>query len=153
MTLFHSIFDFFRRCFFKHTVDEADKPGTPLDNQDGNTKLERNTGTAAESDPGNNIDTQLQQSHAAEKLSWSSVLCRIGLVECARHRAETHKRDEHQDQPTSGVTVSASLGQTIVEIVVHAPYPDQRYYDNLALFSAIYSPELAFAMASMAMYA
>lgn len=137
-------------------MDEADKPGTtPLDNQDGNTKLERNTGTAAESDPGNNIDTQLQQSHAAERLSWTSVLCRIGLVECARHRAETHKRDEHQDQATSGVTVSAGLGQTIVVKigVVHAPYPDQRYYDQLALYSAIYPPELAFAMASLAMYA
>jgi hypothetical protein len=43
MTLFHSAFEFFLRCFFKHKVDELKC--------------------------GNDIDTQLQ-SHAAQRLSW-----------------------------------------------------------------------------------
>jgi hypothetical protein len=38
---------------FKHKANEADKPETSLHDQDGNTKPERNTGTAAE------YDTQL----------------------------------------------------------------------------------------------
>jgi len=150
MTLFHSTFKFFRRCLFKHEVGEADKAGTPLQGQDGNTKLERNTGTTAESDPGNDINTQIQ-SYAAEKLSWNSIMCRISLVEyedCARHMASTHKRDEHQDQATSGVTISGGLGQTtVVEIAVHAPYRDGSYYNNLALLLAGYPLPLASAIA------
>lgn len=150
MTLFHSTFKVFRRWFSKYKVDEADKPGIPLYNQDGNTKLERNTGTAAESDPGNDINTQLQ-SHAAKKLSWTSIICRIGLVECedcACHRASTHKRDKHQDQAISGVTVSAGLGQTsVVETTVHAPYQDASYYNTLALFLVDYPLPLVSAMA------
>jgi hypothetical protein len=68
MTLFHSAFEFFRRCFFKHKVDDAEKLGTVLQDRDENTKLELKTGTAAELKCGNDIDTQLQ-SHAAQRLS------------------------------------------------------------------------------------
>jgi hypothetical protein len=132
-------------------VDEAEKPGSPLQDQDRNTKLEHNTGPAAESDPGNDIDTQLH-SHAADKLSWNSIMCRIGLVECddcvRHHRASTHKHDEHQDQATSGVNLSAGLGQTIViEIKVHAPYQDRSYYNVLAPWLTGYPQPLASALA------
>ncbi len=70
MKLFHPTFEFFRQFFFKHKVNETDKTETLLQDQDRNTKLERNTGTVAESVPGNDTDTQLK-SHAADKLSWT----------------------------------------------------------------------------------
>lgn len=133
-------------------MDESEKPGSPPQDRDRNTKLERNTSTAAESDPGNDIDTQLH-SHAAEKLSWNSIMCRVGLVgceDCARHhRASTHKHDEHQNQATSEVTLSAGLGQTIViEIVVHARYQNRSYYYNvLAPWLNGYPQPLASALA------
>ena len=151
MTLFHLTFDFFRRCFFKHRVDESEKPGSPPQDRDRNTKLERNTGTAAEFDPCNDIDTQLH-SHAAEKPSWNSIMCRIGLVECnncaRHHRASTNKHDEHQNHATSEVTLSAGLGQTIViEIVVPARYQDRSYRNVLAPWLNGYPQPLASALA------
>ncbi|KAE8446772.1 hypothetical protein EG329_011677 [Mollisiaceae sp. DMI_Dod_QoI] len=160
MPLFRSIVEFFRRCFSKRKVDEALKLGPLLQDREVNTKLERNTGTATESDPGNDIDTQLQ-SHASKKLSWASIMCRIGLVDCedcAHRRASTHKRDEHQDLARSGVTISAGPGQRVaVEIVVRVPYQDEGYYCDLPPLEGYklqlagafddYPPPLAYALA------
>jgi hypothetical protein len=81
-------------------------------NQDENTKLELITGIAAKLEGGNDIDTQLQP-HAAGKLSWTSIMCRIGLViceDCTGHRPSTLKRDEHQVQAAREVTVSVTPG-------------------------------------------
>jgi hypothetical protein len=138
VTLFHSTFEFFRRCFLKQKVDEAEQPGIPLQDEDEDTKLELVTGTAAEVERGNDVNTHLQP-HAAEKLSWTSIMCNVSLVECedcTGHWASTLKRDEHQDQATSGVSVWVTSGHWGgVEILVRvpaAPYRD-RSYDNMLL--------------------
>lgn len=70
-------------------------------------------------------------------------MCRIGLVlceDCTGHRALTLKRDEHQDQATSGIGVSVTPGHWGgVEIFVRvpaAPYRD-RSYDNMLLLQSL----------------
>ena len=136
MLIFHSTCEVFRRHFFKHTVDDAEKAGIPPQDRDGNTNLtaaepdpgndidEKLEHTAAELDPGNDINTQLQP-HTAETPICTWIPCRIGFMgcmNCARYRTWTHQRAERQHQATSGVTVLTALGQRdAVEIVVQAP--------------------------------
>jgi hypothetical protein len=138
MSLFQSSLELLRRLFFKQKFYDPEKPGISLQDQDGITKLERNTGTAAKSESGNDIDTQIHP-HAAAKPSWTSIICRMGVVECkdcARHRALTDKRDEHQDRATSGLTSLASLGQKLVGKIGREAYDrhedEELYYLLLA---------------------
>jgi hypothetical protein len=117
----------FRRCFFKHKIDDAEKLGTVLQDRDENTKLELKTGTAAELKCGNDIDTQLQ-SHAAQRLSWI-----VKCEDCTGHRTSAIKRDAHQDQATSEVIVWEPRGGG--EILIPAPAPAYRHnlYDIVVL--------------------
>ncbi len=126
MTLYSSAFELLRRYFFKHQVYDVEKARIPVQGQDGNTKPEHNTSTKEESNSSNDI-TQLQ-SYANKKLSLTSIMCRIGLMECedcGYHRASKDKPDIYQEQPTNGYEgIVVHPGQRIViEIVVRVPYP------------------------------